>query len=107
MASLQVRSAGVFGSLLLSSLLLRENVLALIITQVCALVDQMLASIGAGATPELSWAYGAAVALILVNSLSYCMLLHLLYHLLLGRVNSKAFGNAPAFIRRAFTTTSP
>ncbi len=101
------RCAGVFGSLAVSSLLLRENVLALIAAQMYAILDQMSAAIGLSATPEFSWVYLLASVLVLVNSLSYCTLLHLLYSLVLGRTGGRdggmeAFGNTPLFVRRAF-----
>ena len=66
------------------------------------MVDHMLVAVGAGSTPELVWAYAVAVVLVVVNSLSYCLLLHLLYTLLLARVDCKPFGNPPTIVRRAF-----
>jgi hypothetical protein len=47
----------------MSSLLLRENVLALLAAPVLALLDQMLAALGASAAPDLTAGYlfGAAV----------------------------------------------
>ena len=97
----QIRCAGVFGSLAVSSLLLRENVLALVAAQMFALLDQMSAAVGLTTTPEFHWVYFLAATLVLVNSVSYVTLLHLLYALVLGRIGG-GFGNAPAFVRRAF-----
>jgi hypothetical protein len=81
LSRVQVRSAGVFASLFMSSLLLRENVLALIMAQVLlhlcaerfsedltpasqvyALLDQLAASVGLS-MPEYHWVYALAVVL--------------------------------------------
>lgn len=51
-----------FASLFMSSLLLRENVLALVMAQVYALLDQLAASVGLS-MPEYHWVYALAVVL--------------------------------------------
>jgi hypothetical protein len=54
-ASAAVRSAGIFASLALSSVILRENVMALLVTQMYGLLDQMAANIGATFMPNITW----------------------------------------------------
>ena len=107
-ASALVRTAGIFVSLLTSSLLLRENVLAMILAQVTAMVDQLAAAVGLGSAPDIALIRGFAVGIILLNSLCYLALLHVLYALLLGRGRGGTiFGDTPVAITRMLGTLEP
>ena len=92
-----------------------------------ALLDQMTAAVGM-TLPEYQWVYALAIVLVravhlvglwvractdtgtqvVVNSLCYVILLHILYALLLGRLAGvpAGFGAAPAAIDRALDAAS-
>lgn len=107
-----VRSVGVVASLAASSLLLRENVMALVVAQLHALLEQICLTMDFAQVPELSWVYSFAGVLILVNSLCYTVLLHLLYSIFAVAAGpgltggGSAFGAPPSFLRRALSVQS-
>jgi hypothetical protein len=99
-----VRTAGALASLAVSSLLLRDNIAALVIAQLHAALDQAASLVGVTSPLTPAWVAGLALALLLVNSLTYTLLLHVLYAILmLGSDASTSFGQTPAALRRALT----
>lgn len=105
-ASALTRSAGIFGSLAFSSLLLRENVMALLVTQMYGLLDQIAANIGASFMPSIGWVWAIALFFVLVNSLSYVVILHAVYTIVLNVVVQPNFVNAPPKIKKMLGVTT-
>lgn len=100
-ASALTRTFGIVCSLSVSSLLYRENVMKLLVTQMYALLDQFAANVGATFAPDITWVWATAMVLILVNSLSYTLILHMVYTIVLNAVTRRNFANAPAKVCRA------
>lgn len=105
-ASAAARSAGIFGSLILSSLILRENVMGLLVTQMYGLLDQVAANIGATFMPSIGWVWAIAVFFVLVNSLSYVVILHAVYTIVLGVVVRPDYVNAPPKVKKMLGVTT-
>jgi hypothetical protein len=93
-------------SLSVSSLLYRENVMKLLVTQMYALLDQFAANIGATFAPTMGWIWATALFFILINSFSYTLILHMVYTIVLGAVTGRNFVRAPAKVCRALGVTS-
>ena len=74
-----------------------------------ALLDQGAAAVGVAATPDFQWVYALTLALVVVNSLCYVTLLHVLYALLLGRMEGvhQPFGAPPVALVRALSLAAP
>lgn len=80
----------------------------MILAQVTAMVDQLAAAVGVGAAPDILLIQAFAVGIILLNSLCYLALLHVLYALLLGRGRSGThFGATPVALTRALDNLEP
>jgi len=95
------RTIGILCSLTASSLLYRENVMKLLVTQMYSLLDQFAANIGANFAPDMAWVWATAMVLIMINSFSYTLILHMVYTIVLGAVTRRNFVNAPAKVSRA------
>ena len=95
------RTLGILASLSVSSLLYRENVMKLLVTQMYALLDQFAANIGATFAPSMEWVWATAMIFILINSFSYTLILHMVYTIVLGATQGRNFVNAPAKVCRA------
>tara|TARA_B100001540_G_scaffold200878_1_gene176909 strand:- start:15 stop:629 length:615 start_codon:yes stop_codon:yes gene_type:complete len=96
------RSLGIFASLGLSSLILRENVMQLLVNQMYGLLDQIAANIGATFMPSVGWVWAIALFFILLNSLSYVAVLHAVYAIVLRAVGGvpEDFVNAPERVKK-------
>ena len=95
------RTVGVFSSLMISSLMIRENVFRLMVVQVYALIDQICATLGATFVPNLTAILCMAFFFVILNSLSYTLILHLVYSIALTTATPDGnFANAPARVRR-------
>jgi len=99
-ASAAVRSAGIFGSLALSSLILREDLMALLVMQMYGLLDQIAANIGASFMPSIEWIWAIAAFLVLINSLSYVVILHAVYTIVLNVIVRPNYVNAPNRVKK-------
>eukprot|EP00240_Pyramimonas_obovata_P006382 CAMPEP_0118925312 /NCGR_PEP_ID=MMETSP1169-20130426/3213_1 /TAXON_ID=36882 /ORGANISM="Pyramimonas obovata, Strain CCMP722" /LENGTH=311 /DNA_ID=CAMNT_0006866565 /DNA_START=78 /DNA_END=1013 /DNA_ORIENTATION=- len=95
-----VRSGGMLVSLAISSYLLRENLLAMVAAQMSTLAEQMGALMGISGTPALHWIYILIFVVVIVNSLTYLLLLHVLYTILLSKIAPPGFCRAPKVIQR-------
>ena len=73
----------------------------LLVTQMYALLDQFAANVGATFAQDITWVWATAMVLILVNSLSYTLILHMVYTIVLNAVTRRNFANAPAKVCRA------
>ena len=100
------RTAGIMCSLAVSSLLYRENVMKLLVTQMYSLLDQFCANIGATFAPTMGWVWATALFFILINSFSYTLILHMVYTIVLNAVTGRNFVNAPAKVCRALGVSS-
>jgi len=96
------RTIGVFSSLAISSLVIRENVLRLMVQQVYALIDQICATLGATFVPNMTAILCVAFVFVILNSLSYTLILHLVYSIALVTATPDGnFSNAPLKVRRS------
>ena len=96
------RTIGVFSSLAISSLVIRENVLRLMVQQVFALIDQIFATLGATFVPNMTVILCVAFLFVILNSLSYTLILHLVYSIALVTATPDGnFSNAPLKVRRS------
>ena len=97
-----VRSAGIFSSLAFSSLILRENVMKLLVTQMFGLLDQISANVGATFAPSMSSVWACAIFFVLLNSLSYVGILHAVYAIVLRAVGGvdPEYVNAPDRVKK-------
>lgn len=97
-----VRSAGIFCSLMLSSLILRENVMQLLVTQMYGLLDQIAANVGATFMPSIGWVWAIAFFFVLLNSLSYVGILHAVYAIILRAISGiqSDYVNAPDRVKK-------
>ena len=100
--SATVRSIGIFCSLMFTSLVLRENVMQLMVTQMMGLLDQIAANIGMSWMPTLGWVWAMALFFVMLNSLSYVVILHAVFTILLRACvpQGDEFVNAPKKIRK-------
>jgi hypothetical protein len=83
----------------LSSATTGEDLLALMVANVHALLDQSAALLGAAGAPSPAAVLVTLASLLAVNSVFYIFLLHVLYAALL-RPMGLAAGREPAFARR-------
>ena len=100
--SAAVRSLGIFASLAFSSLVLRENVMRLLVTQMFGLLDQIAANVGSTAAPTIGGVWFCAVFFVLLNSLSYVAILHAVYAIVLRAVGGidPEYVNAPEKVKK-------
>ncbi|KAK3267536.1 hypothetical protein CYMTET_23917 [Cymbomonas tetramitiformis] len=70
----------------LTSFLLREDILAMVAAQMCLLLEQIAGAMGASGTPGLFWVYLLIFGVVLLNSVSYVILIHVLYFMLLRTI---------------------
>lgn len=97
-----VRSLGIMASLAVASFLLREDILAMVAAQMCLLLEQIAGAMGASGTPSLFWVYLLIFGVVLLNSVSYVILIHVLYFILLRNIAAPGFCKAPRFVARFF-----
>ncbi|CAM6076443.1 unnamed protein product [Sphagnum tenellum] len=96
-----VRSMGALGFVLLTSWLLRENILALITINAHASVSYMLAALGINVVPTMPMIYLVFASLLFINCGSFVFLLHVLYAIFLRRLGMKTSTSVPSWIERA------
>ncbi|CAM6127848.1 unnamed protein product [Calypogeia fissa] len=96
-----VRCFGALGFVLLSSWLLRENLLALITINAYASVTYMLAALGINFIPTMMLIYFVFGGLLFLNCGSFVFLLHVLYVIFLKRLGIETKIAVPGWIARA------
>ncbi|BFI25390.1 hypothetical protein MPTK2_1g20670 [Marchantia polymorpha subsp. ruderalis] len=96
-----VRSLGAVGFVLLSSWLLRENLLALITVNAHASFSYILAAVGINIVPTMLAIYFVFAGLLLINCGSFVFLLHVLYAIFLKRLGIPMSIAVPGWIERA------
>ena len=70
------------------------------VTQMYGLLDQLAANIGATFMPSIGWVWAIAVFFVLVNSVSYVVILHAVYTIVLGVVVRPDYVNAPKKVKK-------
>jgi hypothetical protein len=105
-ASALTRTFGILTSLSISSLLYRENVMKLLVTQMYSLLDQFAANVGASFAPTIGWVWATALFFIIINSFSYTLILHMVYTIVLNATTGRNFVNAPLKVCRTLGVSS-
>jgi hypothetical protein len=97
-ASSMVRMLGQLAYLHLSSVTMNENFFGIVLHNVHSMLDQISATIGATGAPSSTAVACMLFSLLLVNSVIYCFLLHVIYRLVLQSMGFK-LGPLPGFVR--------
>lgn len=95
------RVSGQMGYIALSSWVANENLLALLISNAHALLDQLSVYVGASGSPSFTVVAVTLCSSLIVNSLFYVFLMHILYKLLLEGMGYKT-GVGPKFLQKVF-----
>ncbi|KAL4185576.1 hypothetical protein AMTRI_Chr10g231320 [Amborella trichopoda] len=96
-----VRAMGAIGYVLISSFLLRENILALITINIHASLTYMLAALGMNSIPSMDAVYAIFGTLLLLNCGFFVFLLHVLYAVFLSRLGMKVSLSLPRWLEKA------
>ncbi|KAG0559822.1 hypothetical protein KC19_10G132000 [Ceratodon purpureus] len=96
-----VRCLGALGFVLLTSWLLRDNLLALITMNAHASLSYMLAALGINLVPSMPMIYVVFASLLVVNCGSFVFLLHVLYAIFLRRLGLSGSITVPGWVERA------
>ncbi|KAK7348834.1 hypothetical protein VNO80_23546 [Phaseolus coccineus] len=96
-----VRALGAVGFVLISSFLIRENILALITINIHASLTFVLAASGVNSIPSMNVIYTLFGTLVLINSGCFMFLLHLLYSVFLTRIGMKSSLRLPRWLEKA------
>ncbi|XP_021910257.1 uncharacterized protein LOC110824048 isoform X2 [Carica papaya] len=99
--SMTVRSLGAMGYVLTSSFLIRENILALITINIHASLSYIFATVGINTVPSMSFIYTIFGTVLLLNSIFFVFLLHLLYSVFLSRLGMKSSLRMPVWLEKA------
>jgi hypothetical protein len=103
-----VRVGGQLAYIALSSATLNENLFAVLLANVHALLDQLSAAVGASGAPSPSAVASMIFALLLVNGCCYVFLLHVLYTLILGGMGyAERLPAVPGLVRKFLTAGAP
>ncbi|CAJ1932156.1 unnamed protein product [Sphenostylis stenocarpa] len=96
-----VRALGAVGFVLVSSFLIRENILALITINIHASLTFVLTASGVNSIPSMNVIYTLFGILVLINSGCFMFLLHLLYSVFLTRMGMKSSLRLPTWLEKA------
>ncbi|XP_043715156.1 uncharacterized protein LOC122663621 [Telopea speciosissima] len=96
-----VRAMGAMGYVLISSFLIRENILALITINIHASLTYILTAIGVNTIPSMDVIYAIFGTLLLLNCGFFVFLLHILYAVFLSRLGMKASLSLPKWLEKA------
>ncbi|KAG9448682.1 hypothetical protein H6P81_008647 [Aristolochia fimbriata] len=96
-----VRAVGAVGYVLLSSFLIRENILALITINIHASLSYILAALGINTIPSMNAIYAIFGSLLLLNCGFFVFLLHILYAVFLTRLGMKTSLALPRWLEKA------
>ncbi|KAJ7954010.1 Membrane protein [Quillaja saponaria] len=96
-----VRSLGAVGFVLLTSFLIRENILALITINIHASLTLVFTASGLNTVPSMNLIYVIFGTLVVLNSGCFMFLLHLLYSVFLSRLGMKSSLKLPRWLERA------
>ncbi|KAF8662292.1 hypothetical protein HU200_056497 [Digitaria exilis] len=96
-----VRALGACGYVLVSSFLIRENILALITVNIHASLTYILGSAGVNIIPSMDAIYVLFGTLLLLNCAFFVFLLHVLYTVFLTKLGIKPSLRPPKWLERA------
>jgi hypothetical protein len=94
-----VRMGGQLAYLVLSSITMNENLFAVMLSNVHALLDQISAALGTSGAPSTAAVVSMIFALLLVNGFCYVFLLHVLYRVMLASMGFQ-LGPLPGLVRK-------
>ncbi|KAL6838490.1 hypothetical protein ACP4OV_031735 [Aristida adscensionis] len=98
---LEIRAVGACGYVLLSSFLIRENILALITVNIHASLTYILAAAGVNTIPSMDAIYVVFGTLLLLNCGFFVFLLHIMYTVLLAKLGIKPSLRPPRWLEKA------
>ncbi|RWR97720.1 DUF2232 domain-containing protein [Cinnamomum micranthum f. kanehirae] len=96
-----VRAIGLLGYVLISSFLIRENILALITINIHASLTFVFAALGLNTIPSMEAIYAIFGTLLLLNSGFFVFLLHILYAVFLTKLGMKSSLTLPKWLEKA------
>ncbi|KAF3785290.1 hypothetical protein EJ110_NYTH28354 [Nymphaea thermarum] len=96
-----VRATGALGYVLISSFLLRENILSLIAINLHASLSYMLAALGVNVIPSMKTIYTIFGTLLLLNCGFFVFLLHMLYAVFISRLGMRFSLVLPGWLEKA------
>ncbi|KAG1326657.1 hypothetical protein COCNU_01G005910 [Cocos nucifera] len=96
-----VRAIGAIGYILLSSFLIRENILDLITINVHASLTYILMDMGVNMIPSIDTIYAIFGSLLLLNCGFFVFLLHILYAVFLSKLGMRASLTLPHWLEKA------
>ncbi|KAI3991810.1 hypothetical protein MKX01_038208 [Papaver californicum] len=94
-----VRAMGAMGYVLISSFLIRENILSLITINIHASLTYILTAIGVNTIPSMYTIYAIFGTVLLLNCVFFVFLLHILYAVFLTRLGMKASLSLPKWAK--------
>ncbi|KAI3885208.1 hypothetical protein MKW98_002600 [Papaver atlanticum] len=94
-----VRAMGAMGYVLISSFLIRENILSLITINIHASLTYILTAIGVNTIPSMYTIYAIFGTVLLLNCVFFVLLLHILYAVFLSRLGMKASLSLPKWAK--------
>ncbi|KAK2366271.1 hypothetical protein QL285_079670 [Trifolium repens] len=95
-----VRALGAVGFVLISSFLIRENILALITVNIHASLTFVLTAAGVNIIPSMNFIYTLFGILVLLNCGIFICLLHILYAVFLTRMGMKSSLKLPRWLEK-------
>ncbi|CAN6448700.1 unnamed protein product [Victoria cruziana] len=95
------RATGALGYVLISSFLLRENILSLIAINLHASLSYVLAALGVNVIPSMKTIYTIFGTLLLLNCGFFVFLLHMLYAIFLSRLGMRFSLVLPSWLEKA------
>ncbi|XP_077227571.1 uncharacterized protein LOC143860680 [Tasmannia lanceolata] len=96
-----VRAMGAMGFVLISSFLIRENILAVITINIHASLSYILAAIGINTIPSMEAVYAIFGSVLMLNCGFFVFLLHILYAVFLSKLGMKASLTLPRWLEKA------
>ncbi|XP_023549519.1 uncharacterized protein LOC111807999 [Cucurbita pepo subsp. pepo] len=96
-----VRALGAVGYVLISSFLIRENILALITINIHASLTLIFTASGVNLIPSMNAIYAIFGTLVMLNCGCFMFLLHLLYSIFLTRLGLKTSLTLPRWLEKA------
>ncbi|XP_047314162.1 uncharacterized protein LOC124917941 [Impatiens glandulifera] len=98
-----VRLVGSFGYLFLSSFLIREDILGLILATLHTYLTYGLTALGMNITPPLSAVFGVFLFLVMINCGFFAFLLHILYSVFISRLGMDVSVSLPGWLQKSMT----
>ncbi|XP_058183567.1 uncharacterized protein LOC131301362 isoform X1 [Rhododendron vialii] len=97
----RVRALGAVGCVLITSFLIRENILALITVNIHASLSYIVTTVGINAIPSMDMIYLIFGTLVVLNCGFFVFLLHILYALFFIKFGMKASLKLPRWLEKA------